>query len=155
MANASWGKRVLVVAVACCACALIAMPAYGFYYVHSEQGEAVESHGVIEVTCVLDETAQGGGVRSEFVLVPEGGTVADLMNEDVVSSNSQNGVDALHDYNVSSLSERLADKQYTCSVYKAADQKPGTHTTPDGAGQQSDASTPLERYDHVVFTVTA
>lgn len=153
MVNVSWGKKLLAIAVACCACALIAVPAYAFYYVHSDEGEAVESKGVIEITCVLDETAQGGGVRSELVFVPEGSTAEALLNEDVVSSNSQNGLEAIHDYSVSSLADRLSGKQYTCTVYKVEDQQPGTHTTHDGAGTEG-TDTELERYDNVVFTVT-
>ena len=81
MANVSWGKKLLAIAVACCACAMIAVPAYAFYYVHSDEGVQVESKGVYEVTCVLDETAQGGAIRSELVIVPEGSTVKDLLNE--------------------------------------------------------------------------
>ena len=72
MANVSWGKKLLAIAVACCACAMIAVPAYAFYYVHSDEGVQVESKGVYEVTCVLDETAQGGAIRSELVIVPRG-----------------------------------------------------------------------------------
>lgn len=152
MANASWGKRILAIAVACCACALIAIPAYAFYYVHSDEGVAAQNKGVIEVTCVLDETAQGGGVRSELVLVPEGSTAAALLSEDVVSSANQNGLDAIHDYSASSLADRLSGKQYTCTVYRADTQKPGTQTTHDGSGTEGE-STELERYDNVVFTV--
>ena len=96
MANVSWGKKLLAIAVACCACAMIAVPAYAFYYVHSDEGVQVESKGVYEVTCVLDETAQGGAVRSELVIIPEGSTVKDLLNEDVMSSENQNGLEAIH-----------------------------------------------------------
>ena len=51
MANVSWGKKLLAIAVACCACAMIAVPAYAFYYVHSDEGVQVESKGVYEVAC--------------------------------------------------------------------------------------------------------
>ena len=144
MANASWGKRFLAIAVACCVCALIAVPAYAFYYVHSDEGTQVESKGVYEITCVLDETAQGGSVRSELVIVPEGSTVKDLLNEDVRSSNNQNGLSAIHNY--------LSGKQYTCTVYAAESQKPGTQTTHDGQGTTGE-STVLNRYDNVVIKV--
>ena len=46
MANVSWGRKLLAIAVACCACAMIAVPAYAFYYVHSDEGVQVESKGV-------------------------------------------------------------------------------------------------------------
>ncbi len=152
MANASWGKRVLAIAVACCACALIAVPAYAFYYVHSDEGTQVESKGVYEITCVLDETAQGGSVRSELVIVPEGSTVKDLLNEDVASSNNQNGLGAIHNYDATSLADYLSGKQYTCTVYAAMSQKPGTQTTHDGQGTTGE-STVLNRYDNVVIKV--
>ena len=144
MANVSWGKKLLAIAVACCACARIAVPAYAFYYVHSDEGVQVESKGVYEVTCVLDETAQGGAIRSELVIVPEGSTVKDLLNEDVMSSENQNGLEAIHNYD--------AGKQYTATVYAAETQKPGTQTTHDGQGTTGD-DTQLNRYDNVVIKV--
>lgn len=152
MANVSWGKKLLAVAVACCACAMIAVPAYAFYYVHSDEGVQVESKGVYEVTCVLDETAQGGAVRSELVIVPEGSTVKDLLNEDVMSSENQNGLEAIHNYDVTSLADYLAGKQYTATVHSADSQKPGTQTTHDGQGTTGE-STQLNRYDNVVIKV--
>ena len=142
MANVAWGKKILAVAVLSCLCASIAVPAYAFYYVH----------GVIEVTCTVDETAQGGGVKTSLIIVPEGSTAAACLDESVVSSNSQNGLAAIHDYSVSSLADELSGKQYTCTVHKADSQKPGTHTAFDGSGTEGE-STPLERFDSVVFTV--
>lgn len=152
MANVSWGKKLLAIAVACCACAMIAVPAYAFYYVHSDEGVQVESKGVHEVTCVLDETAQGGAIRSELVIVPEGSTVKDLLNEDVVSSENQNGLEAIHNYDATSLADYLAGKQYTATVYAAETQKPGTQTTHDGQGTTGE-DTQLNRYDNVVIKV--
>ena len=141
MANVAWGKKILAVAVLSCLCASIAVPAYAFYYVHGEENVAATSKGVIEVTCTVDETAQGGGVKTSLIIVPEGSTAAACLNESVVSSNSQNG-----------LAAELSGKQYTCTVHKADSQKPGTHTAFDGSGTEGE-STPLERFDSVVFTV--
>ena len=152
MANVTWGKKILAVAVAGCLCALIAVPAYAFYYVHDEANVQVASKGVIEVVCTVDETALGGGVRSALILVPEGSTAAACLNEGVMSSNSQEGLEAIHDYSVTRLADELSGKQYTCTVHKAGSQKPGTHTTYDEAGTEGE-STPLERFDNVVFTV--
>ena len=152
MANVAWGKKILAVAVLGCLCALIAVPAYAFYYVHDEQNVAATGKGAIEIVCTVDETAQGGGVRTALIMVPEGSTAAACLNEGVVSSNSQNGLEAIHDYSVSSLADELSGKQYTCTVYKAESQKPGTQTTYDGSGTEGE-STALERYDSVVFTV--
>ena len=146
MAIVAWGKKILAVAVLSCLCASIAVPAYAFYYVHGEENVAATSKGVIEVTCTVDETAQGGGVKTSLIIVPEGSTAAACLDESVVSSNSQNGLAAIHDYSVSS------GKQYTCTVHKADSQKPGTHTAFDGSGTEGE-STPLERFDSVVFTV--
>ena len=136
MANVSWGRKLLAIAVACCACAMIAVPAYAFYYVHSDEGVQVESKGVYEVTCVLDE----------------GSTVKDLLNEDVMSSENQNGLEAIHNYDATSLADYLAGKQYTATVYAAETQKPGTQTTHDGQGTTGD-DTQLNRYDNVVIKV--
>ena len=141
MANVAWGKKILAVAVLSCLCASIAVPAYAFYYVHGEENVAATSKGVIEVTCTVDETAQGGGVKTSLIIVPEGSTAAACLDESVVSSNSQNG-----------LADDLSGKQYTCTVHKADSQKPGTHTAFDGSGTEGE-STPLERFDSVVFTV--
>ena len=98
----------------------------------------------------MDETAQGGGVKTSLIIVPEGSTAAACLDESVVSSNSQNGLAAIHDYSVSSLADELSGKQYT--LHKADSQKPGTHTAFDGSGTEGE-STPLERFDSVVFTV--
>ena len=89
MANVAWGKKILAVAVLSCLCASIAVPAYAFYYVHGEENVAATSKGVIEVTCTVDETAQGGGVKTSLIIVPEGSTAAACLDESVVSSNSQ------------------------------------------------------------------
>ena len=154
MVNRVLGKKFLIAAVACCICALIAVPcAWAFYHVHTEEGANTASKGVYEVTCVLDETSQGGGVRSELVIVPEGSTVQELLNEDIRSSNSQNGISAIHNYDVSSLAEYLSGKNYTCTVYGAETQKPGTHTTHDGDGKTG-TDIKLSRYDNVVIKVS-
>lgn len=152
MANVAWGKRILAVVVLGCLCALITVPAYAMFYVHSEENVAEASNGVIEVTCTVDETAQGGGVRCSLIMVPEGSTAADCLSEGIVSSNSQEGLEAIHDYSTSSLADELSGKQYTCTVYSAEDQTPGTQTTYDGSGTQGE-DTPLNRFDSVVFTV--
>ncbi len=152
MANVAWGKKVLAAAVLSCLCALIAVPAYAFYYVQGDENVAATSKGVIEIACTLDRTAQGGGVETSLVIVPAGSTAAACLDEGVVSGNSQNGLSAIHDYSVSSLADELSGKQYTCTVYKAGSQKPGTHTTFDGSGTEGD-DTPLDRFDSVVFTV--
>lgn len=146
MANVAWGKKILAVAVLSCLCASIAVPAYAFYYVHGEENVAATSKGVIEVTCTVDETAQGGGVKTSLIIVPEGSTAAACLDESVVSSNSQNGLAAIHDYSVSSLADELSGKQYTCTVHKADSQKPGTHprsteAAPRARARRSSAST--------------
>ncbi len=134
MADAARGKRILVAAALVGACSLVAVPAYGFYYVHNDELVATESKGAIEIVCTLDETASNGGVKTGVIMVPEGSTVGDCLKEAVVSNENQNGLEAIHDYSVSSLADDLSDKQYTCTVHKAASQAPGTQTTYDSAG---------------------
>ena len=152
MANAARGKRILVAAALVGACSLVAVPAYGFYYVHNDELVATESKGAIEIVCTLDETASNGGVKTGVIMVPEGSTAGDCLKEAVVSSENQNGLEAIHDYSVSSLVDDLSDKQYTCTVHKAASQAPGTQTTYDSAGTDGE-DTVLERWDSVVITV--
>ena len=68
--------------------------------------------------------------------MPEGSTAADLLSEVVESSNSQNGLEAIHDYSYSSLAELTANNTVTFTTYKAGSQEPGTHTTHDGEGHR-------------------
>lgn len=154
MANAAHGKKVLAIAVVACLCAaLISTPAFAFYYVHSESNTAASNgKGAIEVCLTVDETAIGGNVRTELTFVPEGSTAQACIDEGVVASNNYNDVDALHDYEYSSLADYLADKNWTCTVYKAGSQKPGTHTTYDSQATTGE-NTPVERFDSVVITV--
>lgn len=149
-------KRLLALAAAGCLCAsLVAVPsAYGFYYVH--EGEYVVGsggEGVIEVNCTVDATALGGGILTSLVLVPQGATALDCLREMVVSSESQNGLAAIHDYGVAPASDLLDGKDWTCSVYEAGSQKLGTHTCFDGQSA-GDEQVPLERYDSVVFSLS-
>lgn len=156
MTNATTGKRrLLVVAVLACLCAAaIALPAYGFYYVHDEGvSEEAEGRGVIEVFCVVDETATGGTTTSSLIFLPEGSVAADCLDEGIKSSENQNGLDAIHDYSYESLGDYLSDKTYTVSVYEAASQQPGTQTTYD-TDPIGGEDTVLERYSNVVFTVS-
>ena len=71
----------------------------------------------------------------------------------IKSSNSQNGLEAIHDYSYSSLAELTANNTVTFTTYKAGSQEPGTHTTQNGEGIEG-ADTPLERFDNVVITVS-
>lgn len=152
MANA-WGKKALAIAVLGCLCAAsIAVPAYAFYFAQGEEAAASSGKGVIEVTCTVDGTAVGEGVRTELLIVPAGSTAAACLDEGISSSNSQEGLEAIHDYRYTSLKELLSGKQWTCTVYPADAQKPGTQTTHDASGTEGE-NTPLERYDNVVFTV--
>lgn len=154
MANVARGKKILALAIMGCLCAaLFATPAYAFYYVHGEKSVAESSDkGVIEVCCTVDATARGEGVRVELLLVPANSTVEECLDEATLSSNSQNGLEDIHDYSFASLADYLSDKTWTCSVYEAGSQKPGTQTTHDAQGTEG-PSTPLARFDNVVFTV--
>ncbi|MFR4805194.1 MAG: hypothetical protein ACLT98_18875 [Eggerthellaceae bacterium] len=66
----------------------------------------------------------------------------------MVSSSSQNGLAAIHDYSVSSL----ADSCPASDVHGTQGRQPSrARHAFDGSG--TEPSTPLERYDSVVFTV--
>jgi hypothetical protein len=145
MANVAWGKKILAVAVLSCLCASIAVPAYAFYYVHGEENVAATSKGVIEVTCTVDETAQGGGVKTSLIIVPEGSTAAACLDESVVSSNSQNGLAAIHDYSVSSLADELSGStraRCTRPTARSRARTPrSTEAAPRARARRSSAST--------------
>lgn len=151
------GKRRLIICIACAAvCALLIAPtaANAFWYVHTEDNtENSTSMGVIEVLVTLDSTAQGGDVHVEEIFVPSDATVADALEEAIVASNDQNGLDAIHSYEYESFADYLADEDYTIEVYHADTQEAGTHTTYDTEATGTDVDVVLERFDSVVFTL--
>ena len=58
-------------------------------------------------------------LRLALFFVPEGSTAADCLDEMVVSSNSQNGLDAIHNYDTQAVADALAGKNYTtCTTPK-------------------------------------
>ena len=147
------GLTALVVAAIVCVCvAVAAIPAHAFWYVHSEENVADTSgKGVMEVSCTLDMTAKGGGVWTDLIFVPSGSTVADCLQEFIMTEEDHKDPDAIHDYSYKALSDYLGNTKYDVAVYKAGSQEPGTHTTFD-SNAQTGTDTALERYDCVVFT---
>ncbi len=153
MTNVKLGKKTLAAAFLACLCAaLLTSTAYGFYHVHNEDAGNADGQGVIEVVCTVDETAQGGSVRTDLMFLPEGSTADAVLAEAVVSSENQTGLDAIHNYDVTTLGDYLQGKNYTIAVYDPADQAAGAHTTYDGASK-GDGSTTLDRFYSVVVTV--
>ena len=156
MANVAHGKKILAIAVlACLVAALVSVPAFAFYYVHDDEHVSESTaKGAMEVCVTLDAKAIGEGVHTELIFVPDGSTAEACLSEDIVASNNQNGLEAIHSYGYSSLADYLADKDWTCTVHAAASQNPGTQTTYDTDGE-SGTDIQLNRYDSVVFTVNA
>ncbi len=170
MTNAAFGKKILaILGLACLCVALIAVPAYAFYYVHDDSvSDASEGRGSYEVFVVVDETAVGGTVRSDLILVPAGSTADVVLTEGIISSEDQNGLDAIHNYDVQSIADYLAagGYNYTVNVYETGEVQAyqdaegayastsqnvsGAYTSPS----KGDGSTVLDRYDNVVITVT-
>lgn len=152
-------KHLLAIAVAVAVCALIAaVPAYAFWYVHgNDYGVSESENGVNEVLVTVDASAQNGGVWAEQVFVPAGtGTVSNALEQAVhADTESQNDVDAIHDYGYTSDGDFINGRDCTIKVYSAESQKPGTQTTQDSDGTTvSDPdSTVLQRYDNVVVTL--
>ena len=154
MNNVTRGKKTFAIAMAVVvALCLLAIPAYGFYYTHNGDALAEEGQGTFEVFCVVDETEAGGGITSSLIFVPAGSTADAVLDEAVMSSESQNGLEAIHDYSTVSLRDYLDGKDYTCDVYAAGAQQPGTHTTYDSPSIGGEDAQ-LERYSNVVFTVS-
>ena len=139
MTNAAFGKKVLAIAVLACLCAaLIAVPAYGFYYVHDDSvSDSSDGLGSYEVFMVVDETAVGGDVHSDLMFVPAGSTADVVLTEGIISSENQNGLDAIHNYDVQSVADYLAANGYNAeiSVYPTGDVQAyvaGTSSTSGG-----------------------
>lgn len=118
MTNAAFGKKVLAIAVLACLCAaLIAVPAYGFYYVHDDSvSDSSDGLGSYEVFMVVDETAVGGDVHSDLMFVPAGSTADVVLTEGIISSENQNGLDAIHNYDVQSVADYLAANGYNAEI---------------------------------------
>ena len=167
MTNAAFGKKTLAIAVMASLCAaLIAVPAYGFYHVHNEDAGNADGQGVIEVVCTVDETAQGGTIRTDLMFLPEGSTADAVLAEAVVSSENQTGLDAIHNYDVTTLGDYLQGKNYTYTVavyptgevqaYKDAEgaYAATSQNVSEAYTAKGDGSTVVDRYDNVVITVT-
>lgn len=156
MTNVTFGKKLLAIAILACLCtALVAVPAYAFYYVHDDEvSDGADGRGAIEIFCVVDETAAGGSVTSRLIFVPEGSTADVCLDEAVVSSQSHQGIDAVKNHDAESLRDHLSSADYTIEVYEAGTQQVGTHTTYD-TQSAGGADTVLERFDNVVIKVAA
>ena len=152
MTNAAFGKKTLAIAVMASLCAaLIAVPAYGFYHVHDDGvSDGSQGLGAYEVFMVVDETAVGGDVHSDLMFVPAGSTADVVLDEGIISSESQAGLDAIHNYDVQSVAESLAAKDAE-GAYAATSQNVSEAYT---AASKGDGSTVVDRYDNVVITVT-
>lgn len=171
MTNAANGKKILAIALAACFCAVLAaVPAYGYYHVHDESvSDGSAGEGAYEVFAVVDETAVGGDVHSSLIFVPAGSTADVVLTEGIMSSEDQNGLDAIHNYDVQSISDYLAQKgySYTVAVYATGEEQAyadaegayaATSQNVSGAytaSSKGDGGTVLDRYDNVVITVTA
>ena len=170
MTNAATGKKLLAIgAMACLCAALLAIPAYAMYYVHDEAvSQESDALGAIEVFAVVDDTAAGGTVRSSLMFVPAGSTAQAVLAEGIVSSEDQNGLDAIHNYDVQSIGDYLSANgySYTVEVYETAEAQ--AHSFDEGAYEADSSNvsgaytqspkggedTVLDRYDNVVVTVT-
>lgn len=156
MANVAKGKKFLAVCLAACfAVALAAVPSYALYYVHDEDNtNGASGQGAVEICLTVNLKAVGGDNTTDVMFIPNGGTVADVLKEGILSSESHNGLKAIHNYDVQHLDEYLAKHKYTVAVYDAASQNPGTQTVYDNDPVSTSEDYALNRYDSVVVTVT-
>lgn len=144
-------KIAVMIAVVAAAAMMMVSTAYGFYYVHGD-AKSLEGKGAIEVTAIIDDSANNGAVKSELLIMPEGSTVADVLDEFVYSNESKADAAARADYSYSSIADRVSTGKYRCIVSTQADRKPGA----DGRYGQGDmvsdySSRVLNRYDNVAF----
>ncbi len=154
MKKLSLKQKLACGAVAVAAVAAVAVPAaYGQWYVAGTASENSTALGAMEVHVTLDDSANNGGIYTKLVYVPSDGTVEDAISEMVVSSNSQNGLKAIHNYDFESIADQVSKGNYEVTVWNAESQKAGTQTTHDDEGTAvSDyASQTLSRYDNVVI----
>ncbi len=159
MVNVAMSKKRLLafIVAACVGALLIAMPAYAMFYVHgNDYGVGQDENGAYPVTVTVDGSAVGQPVWTTPAMIPANApTVQAALEQAINSSESQNGVDAIHNYGYTSVDDLIAGRNATVKVYKASDQKPGTQTTQDSAGEEvsNPSSTTLDRYDQVVVTL--
>jgi hypothetical protein len=154
MKKLSLKKKLACGVVAVAACAAVAVPlAYGQWYVAGNSAENSTAKGVMEVHVTVDDSAKNGHVYTKLVFVPSDATVEDVLDEMVISSNNQNGLKAIHNYDFKSIKKKVSKGDYKVTVYNAESQAAGTQTTHDGKGTAvSDySSVTLSRYDNVVF----
>jgi hypothetical protein len=145
---------------------LAVVPAYAFYYVHDEDvSDANTGMGAIEVFCIVDQTAVGGSITSDLMFVPEGSTAEEALDEAIISSENQAGVENIHNYDVESVADYIAENGYSYSidVYETATSNtPSNYRDADAAtgndlygyAPYGDESTVVNRYDNIYVTVT-
>lgn len=157
MANVANGKKKIlaVCAAVCVVAALGAGSAYAMFYVHTDDhAENSTAQGAMEICLTVNLEAVGGANTADMMFIPNGGTVADVLEEGILSSEDQEGLEAIHNYETTSLKDYLADHEYTIAVYAAGSQEAGTQTTYDTESLSSSEDYVLSRYDDVVVTVT-
>jgi hypothetical protein len=143
-----------------------AIPAYAFYYVHDDSvSESNTGRGAYEVFVIVDETAVGGSITSDLMFVPAGSTAEEALDEAIKSSENQNGLDNIHNYDVDSMADYLKAKgyKYTIDVYETAssnsyknyrDADAATGEELYGYAPYGDGDTVVSRYDNIYVTVT-
>ncbi len=156
MKKFSLKQKVVAGVVAVAAVAAIAVPvASASFYVSGETSDNSTGLGALAVHVTLDQSADNGGVYTKWVYIPNGGTVEDVLSEMITSSNSQEGLDAIHNYDYESIKSEVEGGKYEVKVYNAETQNPGTQTThdTDGTTVTDYGSTTLQRFDNVVITL--
>lgn len=154
MKKFSFKQKVVAGVVAVAAVAAIAVPvASAQFYVKGDSSDNSTGLGALAVHVTLDQSADNGPVYTKWVYIPNGGTVADVLDQTIISSNSQEGLKAIHNYDYKNLEDVVTADKYETTVYNAETQNPGTHTTHDTDGTKVTdySSQTLQRFDNVVF----
>ena len=147
-------KLTLLIALCIATVALfsfVASQAYAFYHVH---GKAISApnQGIIEVTAIIDDSANNGAVKSELLIMPEGSTISDILDEFVYSAESKENSDAQRNYAYESIADHIKSGNYRCVVSTQADRKPGIEGNYGQGKEVSDYSSyTLTRYDNIAF----
>lgn len=137
-----------------CSFALFAPLASAIPQAHSEE-EAAAGSGLIHVVATLDCTATDGSVKTVWLPInADDASVTAVMYEFVTASENKVDRFAHEDYNMESLSDFLADKEYTVAVYLADSQQPGADDLYTSTSAGDESYTGLKTGDSVYVTVT-
>lgn len=136
-----------------CALALYTVRASALPFAHSEE-EADAGSGLVHIAVTLDCSAVGGSTTFAWLPVKaDDASVTAVMNEFLKASENKVDRFAHEDYNLQSMTDFLAGKNYTVAVYEAGSQEPGDEVEYTSSSVGDESYTGLKTGDAVYVTV--